>query len=56
MFCDNIVFGVRFRRAEWRALRDFALIGPLADDCLEEVARLQDSTPDQYARGHNLDP
>ena len=46
----------RFRRAEWRALRDFAPIEPLADDCLEELERLEDSTPDQYARGHSLDP
>ncbi len=46
----------RFRRAEWRALRDFPPIEPLADDCLEELARLRDSTPDQYARGHSLDP
>ena len=32
----------RFQRAEWRALRDFAPIEPLADDCLEELARLQE--------------
>ena len=36
----------RFQRAEWRALRDFAPIEPLADDCLEELIRLQEiSTP-----------
>ena len=45
----------RFQRAEWRALRDFAPIEPLADDCLEELARLQDSTPDQPAREHSLE-
>ena len=45
----------RFQRAEWRALRDFAPIEPLADDCLEELVRQENSTPDPYARENSLE-
>jgi ectoine hydroxylase len=46
----------RFQRAEWRALRDFAPIEPMADDCLEDLIRQEKSTPGQHGRDHSLDP